>query len=432
MKIGVIGLWHLGGVVSAGLCELGHTVFGVDEDERAVASFQNGTPLVSEPGLSELITKRLSGGQLFFSTNFSAIRDCDAVFLTYDTPVTDQDEPDTGVLFDAVKNIAPRIKEDALLVVMSQVSVGVTRELAETIRDANQSWEGEAVYFPENLQLGKAVERFLSPDRLVVGADTESASAAMESIITAIACPRLVMSVASAEMSKHALNAFLSTSLSFTYVISDLCEAVGADVHEVMAALKADSRIGQQAYLDTGIGFSGGTLMRDLRSLSQLGQMAGQKMAIIDAVIQTNLNRRDRIIERVEEMLGLPLAESRVGVLGVTYKPGTPTVRRSLSLELIAKLKAQGSEVVAHDPGADRSAYEEAVGEKLYDDLYAMATGCHGIILVTALPEFEAIDFSGLKSRMHPPYLFLDSRNVFRNKEAVIRNMGIKYQGLGR
>lgn len=432
MKIGVIGLWHLGGVVSAGLAELGHTVFGVDENERAVADFQNGRPAVAEPSLSELITKHTASGQLFFSANFSVLKGCDAVFLAYDTPVTDQDEPDTAVLFDAVKKAAPHVKEDALFVVMSQVSVGVTKELAATIRDANQSWEGEAVYFPENLQLGKAVERFLSPDRLVIGADTESARAAMESVIKVIPCPRLVMSVASAEMSKHALNAFLSTSLSFTYVISDLCEAIGADVHEVMAALKADKRIGEQAYLDTSIGFSGGTLMRDLRSLSQLAQKSGQRAGVIDAVIETNLLRRDRIMQRLEQLLGLPLAESRVGILGVAYKPGTPAVRRSLSLELIAKLKAQGSQVVAHDPGADRSAYEEAVGGKLHDDLYEMATGCHGIVLVTAWPEFEAIDFSGLKSRMQPPYLFLDSRNIFRGKEAVIRNIGIKYHGLGR
>ncbi len=432
MKIAVLGLWHLGGVASAGLCELGHTVFGIDGDERTVADFSNGHPAVAEPGLAELLKKHSATGRLSFSADFSALKNCDAVFLTFDTPVTENDEPDTTVLFGAVKKAAPHLKPDALFVVMSQVSVGVTRELASTIKAVNPSWQGEVVYFPENLQLGKAVECFLKPDRLVIGTDRESSKNKMESIVQPIDCTRLHTSIASAEMSKHALNAFLSTSLSFAYNISDLCEATGADITEVMAALKADKRIGEQAYLDTSIGFSGGTLMRDLRSLSQLGKTANRQTNMIDAVIKTNLNRRDRILERIEEMLGLPLSESTLAVLGVTYKPGTPTLRRSLSLELIEKLKAQGSIVKAHDPGADWREYRELVGEDLSPDAYEMAHGCHGIILVTAWSEFESLDFGRLKARMQPPYLFFDTRNVFREKEVAIQETGIQYQGLGR
>ncbi|MEK7125795.1 MAG: nucleotide sugar dehydrogenase [Patescibacteria group bacterium] len=432
MTIGVIGLWHLGEVVSVGLCELGHSVIAVDDDATVIANFKNGRVPVAEPQITELVKRHQSSGQLKFSADYSDLGGCEAVVLAFDTPVTETDEPDTAVLFSAAKNMAPYLQPDALLVIMSQITVGVTKELANTIKRANQSWHGEFAYFPENLRLGEALLCFLKPDRLVIGADTDSARFKLESIIADIVCPRLMMSVASAEMSKHALNAFLSTSLSFTYALSDLCEATGADVVDVMSALKADRRIGPHAYLDTGIGFSGGTLMRDLRSLAQLNLRHNRSVGVIEAVTEANLRRRDGIVQRMEQLLSRPLGTAKLGILGVTYKPGTPTLRRSLSLELMEKLKARGAQTVAHDPGAEPAEFKRLTGDELFTDLYQMAAGCHGIILVTAWPEFGNLDFARLKSVMQPPHLFFDTRNFYKSQAGGLQALGLDYYGLGR
>lgn len=432
MTIGVIGLWHLGEVVSASFAELGHRIVGIDENKETIENLQKGIPPLEESGLRELLKKYREGGTLSFTTDFSALKNCEAVFVAFDTPVGEDDEPDLAILFETAEKIAPHLNPDALFVVMSQVPVGTTRELMNRMKQKNPALSCDLAYFPENLQLGKALDCFLKPDRIVIGTDTVRARERLESVIQKITAPRLTMNIASAEMSKHALNAFLATSLSFIYNISDLCEETGADVTDVALALRSDSRIGPQAYLDASLGFSGGTLMRDLKTLTRLAKSRGRTISVVEGAQKTNEERRKNIARYLENLLGAPLKGIKLGILGVTYKPGTATLRRSLGIELIRVLSGAGASVAAFDPQASPEEFSRDVAGTLSGNPYKMAKGCNSTLLVTAWPEFKELDFNRLKSAMAPPYLFFDTRNFLKDKETEIRGAGLYYVGTGR
>jgi UDPglucose 6-dehydrogenase len=432
MKIGVVGLWHLGEVVAVSLAELGHEVVGIDYNLSVIENFKKGVPPLAEPKLEEMLKRHVSYGRLSFTDDFSALQDCQALFLTYDTPVSDEDVPDTSILYQAVESVAPFAGSAKLLVVMSQVPVGTTKKLLEKVKEKNPQMIGEAVYFPENLQLGDAMRCFLQPDRLVVGVETNTAKENMDEIVKNIPAPRLYMNIASAEMSKHALNAFLATSLSFTYNLSDVCEAVGAEMSDVSLALKSDKRIGQAAYLDTSLGFSGGTLMRDLKSLMHIAGEKKLNLPVIAGTLETNILRRRQVVKRLEALLGRPLTGIKIGVLGVTYKPGTATLRRSLALELMQVLGQVGAKTVAFDPQASPEEFLTYGVGYLASDPYKMAEGCQVLMLVTAWPEFMNLDFARFKKHMSEPFLFFDTRNFLKEKREEIHSTGLNYVGLGK
>ena len=432
MKIGVVGIWHLGEIVAVSLAELGHEVIGVDENQLTIDNLKKFQVPLEEPGLDDLLKKNIVNGRLNFSSDFSNLKDCDCIFMTYDTPVGEDDEPDLSVLFESAEKIASYIKPDALFVVMSQVPVGTTKKLFASMKEINPLLDCGVVYFPENLQLGQAVKCFLQPDRFVVGIENEDAKKCFETIISGINCPRQYTNIASAEMTKHALNAFLATSLSFIYNISDICEKVGADVTAVAEALRSDKRIGHDAYLDSSLGFSGGTLMRDLKTLNKLSVDFNCSIPVIKGVLDTNEGRRKKIVQRLENIFQIPLSKLKLGILGITYKPCTPTLRRSLGLEIVEILLKNGVSVSIYDPGAQSNELREKTGLEMSVDPYEMALGCHGVLLVTAWPEFQSIDFVKLISNMSSPYVFFDTRNFLKQNEEAIHVAGLKYIGMGR
>ena len=432
MNIAVIGLWHLGEIVSASFAELGHCVIGIDENKETIENLQKGIPPLDEPGLRELLKKHLDVGTLSFTTDFSSVKNCEAVFMTFDTPVGENDEPELSVLFETAEKIAPHLNPTALFAVVSQVPVGTTKELMDRMKQKNPGLTCDLAYFPENLQLGKALDCLLKPDRVVVGADTDRARERLEVIIQKITAPRLTMNIASAEMSKHALNAFLATSLSFIYNISDLCEEAGADVTDVAAALRSDSRIGPSAYLDASLGFSGGTLMRDLKTLVRFAKSRGRDVPVVEGVQKTNEERRKNIARHLENLLGVPLKRLKLGILGITYKPGTSTLRRSLGVELMRILTDAGVAVGAYDPQAPEEEFSRMASGTLARDPYQMAEDCRGVLLVTAWPEFKELDFKRLREKMAFPYLLFDTRNFFKERETEIREAGLYYVGMGR
>src|SRR3989344_214556 len=432
MRIAVVGLWHLGEVVSVGLAELGHTVLAIDEDTKVVGNLKRGIPPLPEKDIAERIVRHLKDGSLSFSTDVRGVKDCDAIFLTHDTPVDENDESDIESLRRSSALLSKYMKDDALFVVMSQVPVGTTKKLLESIKKHNPKFTGEAVYVPENLQLGKALACFLSPERVVIGAETESAFLKLDTIIARVKCPRIRMNIASAEITKHALNSFLATSLSFIYNISDVCEIAGGDVTDVARALRSDPRIGEPAYLDSSLGFSGGTLMRDLRTLSKFAKKNKKPLAVIDGVLQTNINRRKILIGRLRRLLPTPLSKATIGILGVTYKPGTSTLRRSLALELIGMLRKEKAKIHVFDPQASATEFKKETGLQLSETAEKASRGCHALLLVTAWPEFKDLPLKKIQKAMSPPYLLLDTRNFLKTEEKNIREAGFLYQGIGR
>lgn len=459
-KIVVIGLWHCGEIYSAGLAELGHSVLAIDENTETIANLQKGIPPLAEPELAQMIQKNIAAGRLRFSSDFSEVADTPVVWFTYDTPVDDEDIADITPITTALEKIIPFLQNSAILIFSSQFPVGTTEKIKELVAVKRLELKFDIAYVPENLQLGKAVRSFFEPDRIVIGAENEKTFALIENIFEPLKTQFLRMSPASAEMAKHGLNAFLATSLAFIYDIADLCEKVGADVTDVSRALKSDPRIGHTAYLDASVGFSGGTLGRDLRAMVNEAKHKNVALPIISTVYAKNADRRNVFIARVKETLG-GINGKTIGLLGVTYKVGTSTLRRSMAIEIAVLLQKEGAMIRASDPMAkkeevaksfrewrnDRPIAPEArfreasdllargaqaSGIQFFSDPYEMAKECDAIILLTAWPEYKELDVAKVAQAVKEPSIFFDTRNFLKDREEEFKNNGIKYIGIGR
>lgn len=429
--IAVVGLWHLGEIFSAGLAELGQTVIGIDKNKSVVENLAKGVPPLAEPGLVNLIKENIQRRRLSFTSEFTAIKRCGVIWLTFDTPVTKQDEADLGPIWNFFKNTVPFFRQNSLIIVSSQVPVGTGRMIKEYIRRTRPNLIFDLAYVPENLQLGKAVKSFCEPKRIVVGAEKEAVVKRVEFIFSPLRVSVLAMSIASAELSKHALNSFLAASLSFIYDIADVAKAYGADVVDVARALRSDDRIGAAAYLDASIGFSGGTLARDLKTLLKKGREARLNLPVIAGIFKKNKNQRRLVVNYLAERIG-NLRGKKIAILGLTYKPGTPTLRRALSLEIISKLLEAGMAVNTHDPVADPEEVEKTLPVKFFSNPYDCAAGCQAALFITDWPEFKKLNLKRLKSRLRPPYIFFDTRNFFHDQEKAIERAGFLYIGIGR
>jgi UDPglucose 6-dehydrogenase len=390
MNICVFGLWHLGSVTSAGLAKLGHTVVGLDFNNEVIGNLQKGHAPVSEPGLNELIHETLKTKLLRFTHDPRvALPDADVLWIAFDTPVDEQDNADITSIEKNFDNIAPFIHDRMKIIISSQVPVGFTRYLQ------NQFYKkqlGKKVYFaysPENLRLGKALKTFLEPDRIIIGIHPEEKELFLP-VFTSISDRLEWMSIESAEMTKHAINAFLATSICFANEVATLCECTGANAKDVERGLKTEERIGPGAYLTPGIAFSGGTLARDVLFLQNMGKKNLLPMYLINAVLESNDDHKKWIQRKCLETLG-ELEGKHVAVLGLTYKPGTNTLRRSLSVELCRWLKDQGAEVTAFDPAIQELPHELHTTISLSTDITRSVENADCIIIATEWPDFQKI-----------------------------------------
>jgi UDPglucose 6-dehydrogenase len=431
-RIGLIGLWHMGTVAAAGLASLGHDVRATDPDARTVAALGRGEPPVFEPHLADAVKREQSAGRLHFVASVEeAVDGAEAVYVTFDTPVDESDHSDLTPIFDAVDAImvaAAKIPRGVLIVVMSQVPAGTIAQLHARLTEA-PALTVRLIYQPENLRLGRALETFLAPDFLVVGASDPDDAQDFLRLYRGIETHVLPMSWESAELSKHAVNAFLASSISFANELADLAEISGADVREVMQVLRRDRRIGPQAFLDPGPGFSGGTLARDVQTLRGLGARASVPTRLLDAALEVNRGRLARLEERVADACG-GLRGATIALLGLTYKPGTSTLRRSASLEFAARLTSAGARVRAHDPQV-RVECPETRGVMLAADPYAAAEAADAVVLMTPWPEFRALDFARLRASLARPVL-VDAHNFLDRSAAGAAGLAYWGVGLGR
>lgn len=429
-KIGVVGLWHLGEVYAVGLAELGHDVVGFDADSEVVKNLEKGIPPVAEPNVDTLLVSHLAKGNLRLTNKMNELQDREVIWITFDTPIDENDNPDTTVIFNTLKMLAPYTRSETLIVISSQLPVGTTKVLSNMLSQIRPELNSQLAYVPENLQLGKALESFLKPSRIVIGAENSRVHEKIESVFSGIQTTFLHMNWASAEMAKHALNAFLATSLSFIHDIADLCEVVGADILDVAKALKTDPRIGPQAYLNAGIGFAGGTLGRDLNALLEEGRESNIPLPVIVATREKNLTRRLLVGQKLAHLLG-DLKNKTVGILGLTYKPGTPTLRRSLALEIADDIKHQGAEIRAHDPMASPEEVRRR-GIAFFEDPYETVREASALVLVTDWPEYKSLDFKKLHAVMKGPAIFFDTKNFLAEKSGELKTIGFHYVGIGR
>lgn len=371
MKIAVAGLWHLGTVISACLASVGHEVIGFDEN---VDDLGEGKPPVFEPGLAEL----LASTSIRFTADRNDLRETELLWIAYDTPVDEDDNADVEFVIARAASLFEVLADGTLVVVSSQLPVGSVRRLEQLAPGLSFACS------PENLRLGKAIEAFMKPARVVAGvrsdADREKFTRAMAPVTTNIEW----MSVESAEMSKHALNAFLATSVAFINEIAIVCEQVGADAKEVERALKTDPRIGPRAYLSPGGAFAGGTLARDLAYLSSM-----RTLPLIAGVRASNDAHKSWAREKLASVLG-ELRGRTIAVLGLTYKPGTDTLRRSSSVELCRFLSESGVHVRAHDP-AVQSLPEELSFIAMQTSAEDAMRGADAVVIATEWPEYREL-----------------------------------------
>jgi UDPglucose 6-dehydrogenase len=400
MKVTVYGLWHLGCVTAACLASAGHEVFGLDLDEDVVRGLQAGRTPIDEPGLAERIGAGLREGRLSFTTEaVAALRGAELLWVAFDTPVNERDEADLAWLRARLEAIAHTIRPGTLVLISSQVPVGFTSALERDWRPRGLRY----AYSPENLRLGTALDSFERPERIVVGIRDDRDRGPLSDLLRPFSTRILWMSVESAEMTKHALNAFLATSVAFANEVARVCEAVGADAKDVERGLKSDGRIGARAYLSPGAAFAGGTLARDVRFLAGLGEGRRIPTPLLDGVLTSNEGHKAWLKEKVREALAA--AEGPVAaILGLTYKPGTSTLRRSGSVELCRWLRGQGVIVRAHDP-----AVTEMPAELRDLDLVLCAspkeavTGADVAVVATEWPDYRGLGADDFLRAMRRP-----------------------------
>jgi UDPglucose 6-dehydrogenase len=396
VKVCVLGLWHLGVVTAACLAAAGHDVVGVDEDAERVSALRAGRAPLAEAGLDELVAEGIASGRLDFETDPAAgVRGADVTWVAYDTPVDDDDVADVAWVVERVRAHSAHMPSGSILLVSSQVPVGTTSALGDELSE-----RGIAVaYSPENLRLGHAIEAFTRAERTVVGVDAEDGSGVLNELLSPFAARIEWMSIRSAEMTKHAINAFLATSVAFTNELARLCETSGADAGEVERGLRSEPRIGARAYVHAGTAFAGGTLARDVVFLEELGRAGSRPTQVLSGVRASNTTHQHWPDEMAQRLLG-SLSGRVIAVWGLAYKPGTSTLRRSAALELCRRLRSAGADVRAYDPAVAALPNAEGEGLTLADGPVEAAAHADALVVMTPWPMFRDVAASALAAAM--------------------------------
>ena len=434
VKISVIGCGYLGAVHAACMAELGHEVIGVDVDQAKIDFLSEGRAPFFEPGLPEILTSAIATGRLRFTTDMSEVADAEVHFVAVGTPQTKGSyAADMTYVDAAVDGLIPHLAEGALVVGKSTVPVGTAARLAEKI--AAGAPHATLAWNPEFLREGFAVQDTLGPDRLVygvpAGATGERATELLDEIYAvalAADTPRIVMDYATAELVKVSANAFLATKISFINAMAEVAEATGADVTMLADAIGHDVRIGRR-FLNSGLGFGGGCLPKDIRAFRARGQELGlgSSLAFLGEVDAINLRRRERMVELTRETLG-GLEGKRVAVLGLAFKPDSDDVRDSPSLDVAARLHEEGAIVTVTDPEAIETA-KRLHPELSYETTVAdTVDGADAVLVLTEWKQYRALtpdDLAGAAGQV-----ILDGRNCLDRE--LWRGAGWTYKSLGR
>jgi UDPglucose 6-dehydrogenase len=429
-KICIVGLWHLGTVNAGCFAEMGFSVVGVDDDRERVEKLNKGEAPLFEPGLDDLLHAGLKAQRLSFTTDWAkAVGDASHVVVAFDTPVDDNDDVDLSIIFKAAERMGKYLHPGSTVVIHSQVPVGTCDKIRGTIQQALPQRPFGLACVPENLKLGRAIERFRRPAMIVIGADDEPTRQRVESLYVSLPVPKVVMNIRSAEMTKHAINSYLATCVSYINELANLCDLAGADAMKVSSALRMDERVSPHAPLGPGgLGFAGATLARDIRALQGLGRRVGYPTDLFDAVIKVNETQKTIVIRRLTGLYG-SLEGLTVGILGLTYKAGTSTLRRSTAIEIARELKAAGATVKAFDPKAAMEELEDKQLLTVCASPEEVATGGDALVIVTEWPEFKHVDFGSLVGLMRNPVL-IDTKNMLDPQ--IAQSLGFVYLDIGR
>jgi len=428
-KVAIVGLWHQGVVAAACLADWGVEVVGFDIDAGVNHDLNEGRARVFEPGLDDLLKAGVESGRLRF-TNVpkQAFDGSQFILVTHDTPVDEDDRSDLSVVFRDVETVAPYLEEGVIIHVTAQVPVGTCDRIRSLIRALRPGLSFELVYSPENLRLGQAIERFRKPPLPVLGADNQNAIQKLESLYERAGVQWHHCGLRTAEMLKHALNAFLAMSVTFGNELGNLCDQLGADGHQLASLLRLEPRIGAKAMLSPGLGFSGGTLARDMCALRDFGDRLSVETPLLDGVWNSNAIQNSFVSRRLLQYFGGTCEGRRVCILGLTYKPDTSTLRRSAALELVGVLGSMGVHVTAHDPKASPEELASLKELSVFDSPLAAARDSEAMVLMTPWQEYKKLDFSVLRSVMAGNLIF-DTANIWNADDVTAA--GFEYLNIG-
>ncbi len=432
MNISIIGTGYVGLVTGACFAEFGVNVTCMDLDAGRIERLEKGDVPFYEPGLTELVAKGLRENRLAFTTDIAkAVEQALVIFIAVGTPSRTDGSADLSYVEEVGHGIAQHMTGYKVIATKSTVPVGTGEKLRDVIKSRQStSCRFDMVSNPEFLREGSAIEDFLRPNRVVIGAGSPEAVAIMKDLyrpLYLIETPFVITDIPSAEMIKYASNAFLATKISFINEIANLCEKVGADVQVVAKAMGLDHRIGPK-FLHAGPGFGGSCFPKDLAALVQIGERAGQEMAIAKSAVRINEQQRLLMVEKIRGALG-GLKGKTVGLLGLSFKPNTNDLREAPALAIAEKLMAEGCQVQAYDPAALEEAAKLLPKMIPCPDAYRAAEGADALVLMTEWNQFRNLDFERMKKSLRRP-LFIDLRNVYEPERMAA--LGFHYVSVGR
>jgi UDPglucose 6-dehydrogenase len=432
VNIAVVGTGYVGLVTGACFAEFGVNVIGVDVDEAKIRSLKDGKVPFFEPGLEELVLRNMRGGRLSFTTEIKeAVEKSLVILIAVGTPSGTTGGADLRFVKDVARSIARHMNGYKVVVTKSTVPTGTGAMIRQLIREEQKSAAPFSVVSnPEFLREGAAIEDFMRPNRIVIGAEDPQAIAIMKDLynpLYLIDTPFVITNVVSAEMVKYASNAFLATKISFVNEMANLCEAVGADVHEVVRGMGLDNRIGRK-FLHPGPGFGGSCFPKDTRAVIEMAREQGLPGHLVTAVARVNDEQVPRMVEKITKAAGA-LKEKTFCFLGLAFKPQTSDTRESPAMRIIEEVVKGGGTVRAFDPAAMEEARHTLPSITYGKDAYDAARGSDVLVIATEWNEFRNLDWDRMKSSLRAPVV-VDLRNVYDPRH--MRDLGFQYTSVGR
>ena len=434
MNIAVVGTGYVGLVTGACFSEFGNHVICVDNDAEKIAMLERNVMPIYEPGLDALVDRNVKAGRLEFTTDLKgAVERALVVFIAVGTPQGNDGRADLSFVREVARAVAENLNSYKVVVTKSTVPAGT----GTTIREIIQSHRKESHAFsvasnPEFLREGSAIEDFLRPNRVVIGCEDEASAAIMKDLyrpLYLIETPVVVTDVVTAEVIKYASNAFLATKISFINEMADLCEKVGADVHDVARGMGLDQRIGRK-FLHPGPGYGGSCFPKDTRAILELARDHDMPLKIVEAVIDVNAGRIKTSLAKIRVAVGGTLKGKTIGLLGLTFKPNTDDLRESPAIAILDGMLAEGAKVRAYDPiGMAIAAQTPRDGVRYCEDEYQAASGTDALVVATEWNQFRALDVERLKAAVKSAVI-VDLRNVYEPE--TMRAKGFTYSCVGR
>jgi UDPglucose 6-dehydrogenase len=432
MHIGIIGMGYVGLVTAACFAEFGVFVTCIDKDKKRIRSLKEGLIPFYEPGLEELLQRNFKEGRLTFSTDIAdAVRSSLVIFIAVGTPPRGDGSADLKYVEEVAKEIASNLDGYKVIVTKSTVPVGTGDGIRRIVsKNLKEQVDFDIVSNPEFLREGSAIEDFMRPNRVIIGANSQQAVAIMSDLykpLYLIETPFVITNIKTAELIKYASNSFLAAKISFINEIANLCEKVGADVHMVAKGIGLDQRIGPK-FLHPGPGYGGSCLPKDTLALLKMAEEHGVELGIVDAAVKANERQWELMIKKIRDATGT-LKNKTIAILGLSFKPNTDDIREAPSLNIIKKLLKEGAKIRAYDPVSMKGANTILPDITYCKDTYDAVKGANALVIMTEWNQFRNLELDRLKRLLKEPYFF-DLRNIYEPQK--LRTKGFKYFSVGR